>query len=504
MTSPAAGAASVATTSWVTATFTEDMTPSSVGTSTVELRDALNALVPATVSYSVPNGTAILIPASALTAGGAYTATVKGGSTDPRVKDLAGNAMAAAHSWSFTIAAPPPPASSVCPCSVWTSSTVPAAIDSDTSAVELGMRFRSDKSGYITALRFYKGVNNTGLHVGNLWSNAGALLARVTFAGESASGWQQMNLATPVPIAANTTYVVSCHTDVGHYAANGNYFGAAFDNAPLHGLRDGADGANGVYGYSASTAFPTQTYNATNYWVDAVFDTVPPPDTTAPKVNSTVPAGGATGVSVTAPIGVIFTKMMASPTINTSTIVLRNASGVVVPASVFLGGETPTVTITPTAPLANGTTYTVTVKGTVTDLVGNPMGTDYFWSFTTVAAVTPPGEGSGCPCSIWSDTTTPPAPDADSNSISIGVKFRSSTAGFITALRFYKFAPNTGTHVGELFTAAGTRLAVVTFVNETNSGWQQVALPTPVAIAANTTYVASYHTDVGRYAVTSQ
>src|SRR4029077_5422799 len=100
----------------------------------------------------------------------------------------------------------------------------------------------------------------------------------------------------------------------------------------------------------------------------------------------------------------IFTKMMASTTINTSTIVLRNGSGAVVPASVSLGGETPTVTITPTAPLANGTTYTVTVKGTVTDTVGNPMGTDYFWSFTTVAAVIPPGDGSGCPCSIWSDT----------------------------------------------------------------------------------------------------
>src|SRR5262249_1056705 len=151
-------------------------------------------------------------------------------------------------------------------------------------------------------------------------------------------------------------------------------------------------------------------------------------DTTAPKVNSTVPAGGATGVSVTTPISVIFTKMMASSTINSSTIVLRNDVGTVIPASVQLGGETPTVTIAPTAPLANGTIYNVTIKGTVTDMVGNAMGIDYFWSFTTVAAVPPPDQDAGCPCSIWSGATTPPGPDADSNSISVGVKFRSSTA----------------------------------------------------------------------------
>ena len=32
------------------------------------------------------------------------------------------------------------------------------------------MKFRSDEDGYITALRFYKQANNTGTHVGHLWS----------------------------------------------------------------------------------------------------------------------------------------------------------------------------------------------------------------------------------------------------------------------------------------------------------------------------------------------
>jgi len=62
------------------------------------------------------------------------------------------------------------------------------------SSLELGVRFRADSSGYITSIRFYKSAANTGTHVGNLWSSSGALLASATFIGETASGWQQVNL----------------------------------------------------------------------------------------------------------------------------------------------------------------------------------------------------------------------------------------------------------------------------------------------------------------------
>src|SRR5207244_9020309 len=120
--------------------------------------------------------------------------------------------------------------------------------------------------------RFYKGVTNTGTHTGSLWSNTGTLLATATFAGESASGWQQVTFSTPVTITANTTYVASYHTKTGNYSVDGAYFASAgVDNPPLHALATGVDGANGVYFYGAS-AFPTQTYNASNYWVDVVFN----------------------------------------------------------------------------------------------------------------------------------------------------------------------------------------------------------------------------------------
>ena len=67
------------------------------------------------------------------------------------------------------------------------------------------MKFRTSQAGKITGIRFYKGPGNTGTHVGSLWSRTGTKLAAVTFAGETASGWQQATFSAPVTVTANTT-----------------------------------------------------------------------------------------------------------------------------------------------------------------------------------------------------------------------------------------------------------------------------------------------------------
>ena len=46
-------------------------------------------------------------------------------------------------------------------------------------------------------------------------------------------------------------------------------------------------------------------------------------------------------------------------------------------------------------------------------------------------------------------------------------------------------------------------LATATFTNETASGWQSVTFSNPVTLTPNTTYVASYHTNVGHYSVST-
>ncbi len=106
-----------------------------------------------------------------------------------------------------------------------------------------------------------------------------------------------------------------------------------------------------------------------------------------------------------------------------------------------------------------------------------------------------------CPCSLWSNSVTPGTQAAnDPNPVELGVRFTSDVAGTITALRFYKGSTNTGTHIGNLWTNDGTLLATTIFSNETDSGWQQQSLATPVSISPNTAYVVSYHTDAGNYA----
>ena len=163
-----------------------------------------------------------------------------------------------------------------CPCTIWPSTATPGTPDVNQSLpVELGVKFTSSSSGFITGIRFYKGVNNTGTHVGNLWSSSGALLASATFTGESGSGWQQVNFSSPVAITANTVYVASYFSPTGDFPVDRNYFNAAVNNPPLQALQNGASSLNGVYSYGSSSAFPTSSFEASNYWVDVVFNSPP-------------------------------------------------------------------------------------------------------------------------------------------------------------------------------------------------------------------------------------
>src|SRR5258708_6471539 len=85
--------------------------------------------------------------------------------------------------------------------------------------------------------------------------------------------------------------------------------------------------------------------------------------------------------------------------------------------------------------------------------------------------------------------------------VEVGVTFRAHSSGYITGVRFYKSSLNTGTHVGNLWSSSGALLVGATFTNETASGWQQVNFSKPVAITANTNYVASYHTNTAHFSV---
>jgi hypothetical protein len=138
--------------------------------------------------------------------------------------------------------------------------------------------------------------------------------------------------------------------------------------------------------------------------------------------------------------------------------------------------------------LTNGTSYTFKVAAT------NGVGDSPASAASN--AVTPQA-------TIF-DFATPAVVDSgDRSSTEVGVKFKADYDGSITGIRFYKASANTGTHIGSLWSASGTRLAQATFANESGSGWQSVTFDNPVAVTAGTTYVASYFAPSGHYSSTT-
>lgn len=177
--------------------------------------------------------------------------------------------------------------------SLWDSSATPAVVSTnDNGSIEVGMKFRSELDGVVRGVRFYKASDNTGTHVGSLWTLDGTRLANVTFTNETASGWQEALFSSPVEIDANVTYMVSYFAPNGHYSSDGGYFSSTgLSTYPLYALQDGENGQNGMYSYGAGGAIPASDFGATNYWVDVVYEAK---DVLPPALVIDAPAQGAT------------------------------------------------------------------------------------------------------------------------------------------------------------------------------------------------------------------
>ena len=302
------------------------------------------------------------------------------------------------------------------------------------------------------------------------------MLATGTFSGESGSGWQELDFSSPVPVTAGTTYVASYHTDAGHYAITAGGLASAVTNGPLTALAGG-----GVYAYGSGNAFPSNTYNSANYWVDVVFSQSA--GSTPPAVTTVTPGNGATGVAVSVAPTATFSEAVQPGTVSFTVQGLGRERG---GRDGELqqrrhGGDVHARR----APLTGSTTYTATVSG-AQNASGTSMSSPFSWSFST-------GAVAQCPCSIWQNGTPTGAVDAnDASAVNLGVQFQASSNGYITGVRFYKYSDNSGTHTGSLWAADGTLLATGTFSGETASGWQELDFSSPVPVTAGTTYVASY------------
>ncbi len=126
------------------------------------------------------------------------------------------------------------------------------------------------------------------------------------------------------------------------------------------------------------------------------------PSSAPPTVTNTTPLNGAIGFPVNRSITVTFSKPMRTSTLTTSTFTLSGPSSAVT-GSVLPSGST--AVFTPAADLAPNATYTATIAAGVTDLAGNPMASNYSWSFTTAAVpdATPPTVNNTAPANSATD-----------------------------------------------------------------------------------------------------
>jgi subtilase family serine protease len=161
--------------------------------------------------------------------------------------------------------------------SIWGNSYVPSENSYSFGSYELGLKFTASESGEVTGARFYKESWMRGYtHVGKLWSSTGSILATATFTNESAFGWQQVNFARPVAIAANTVYIVSFSTGGGYYGITNRFFNlGGVTSGPLEALPNSVAGGNGVY--NRAGRFPNVNGNGMNFWADVAFTLSAPP-----------------------------------------------------------------------------------------------------------------------------------------------------------------------------------------------------------------------------------
>ncbi len=173
----------------------------------------------------------------------------------------------------FEATAPPPG-----PQNIFGNVVPPNTATQDTTSVELGVKFTSNVAGTISAIRFYRAVPESAGYRVSLWSPSGSLLrqANAVEVPFPTPGWQTIGLFPPVAIEPGIPYVASYFALHGGYSYEHQGLANPVTSGSLTALGDGALGGNGVYRYTASSAFPENSYLSFNYFVDVVFTAASP------------------------------------------------------------------------------------------------------------------------------------------------------------------------------------------------------------------------------------
>jgi hypothetical protein len=412
------------TTPAITVTFSEAVDAATVNGTNIVLRTAGGAAVAGTVSFSAPTRVATFAPTVAL-AQGTYSLSVNG------VKDVGGNTMPAPFVLTFTVDTTAPTVTNVVPSgsNVAINTTVQVtfseAMDSATF-IPANVFLKNTGTGVVilASLAYNKLTNVVTLTPSGPLSNATNYTLTVTTGVKDLAGnplaAQFIATFTTVAVADTTTpTIVSLSPTPGasDVAITTNVvvtFSEPMKQSTIVGtanIRLAPDSAPGstvaaTLSYSSSTNAATLTpaaplLNNVKYRVTVTtsvtdvagnalasdttwtFKTIA--DTTAPTVIATSPKNDTT-VAAPATITVTFSENMNPTTLNgtlTNFTVKTTVGSINVPGTVSYNTSTRIATFTPTAPLAAGTGYTVTVTTGAKDIAGNGLTGNFTFAFTT-------------------------------------------------------------------------------------------------------------------------
>ena len=314
-TTPSRSATGVPLAQVVTATFNEAMNHSTITTGTFTVTAPGGIAVPGAVTST--GTTSSFTPTLPLILGTVYTATITTG-----VQNIAGRAMLANDTWTFTTGTIPTVAT-----------TNPA---SGATVVPLNQKI---------AVTFNQAMNPATLTAAGTFT--------VAIAGGGAA------------VAGTVTYVAAANTAIfkptANLAASTNYTAT---------ITVAAQSASG-------NALAAYTWN---------FKTGTNVNSTPPTVVSTLPASAAMTVPTNTVVTATFSKAMDPTGVTTSgtfTVAVAGVGGATVPGTVQYAGTT--ATFTPTSALTATKQYTATITTAAEDLTGNALAANYVWSFTTGA-----------------------------------------------------------------------------------------------------------------------
>ena len=440
---PPTGAAGVCPNSVVTATFSEAMNPSTINTTTFTLTGPGTTPVTGVVAYDASSYTATFTPSSILALDTLFTATITTGVQDP-----SGNALASNYVWTFTTAlaacttATPPTVISVtplagavgvCPSTIVTATFSvamnPATINATTFTLT------GPGTTPVTGVVTYDASSNTAtftpsnalvvstlytatITTGAIDENGVALASNFVWTFTTAA--EPCGPPTVLSVTPPNLAVGICPSSVVTATFSEAMNPATINTTTFTLTGPGTTPVTGVVTYAGSTATFTPTsalalntlYTATittgaqnlngtalasNYvWTFTTATTA----CTPPTIISVAPPNLAVDICPGTLVVATFSEAMNPATINTTTFTLTGPGTTPVTGTVTYVVSSYVATFTPTSPLALDTLFTATITTGAQDLAGDPLASNYVWTFTTNTTACAPIVPLGSACSF--------------------------------------------------------------------------------------------------------